>query len=183
MHQRSARKGNLDSVGKHPVHVDVQLTVLSSVAFVDENKDIFTVVAVFLLYGSLKFVDQSCDDSISVFLQQLDQTLAGLGTVRAHLCMNKVIPDLFIQVDAISYHHKAGPLDAAARLHALPQNHLGQHNHGNGFAAALGMPNNTISSISTVLKQNSLHALFNCKILLVAADLLHIVIVDDKIAD
>ena len=97
--------------------------------------------------------------------------------------MNEVIPDLFIQVDAVSYHHKAGPLDAAARLHALPQNHLGQHDHGNGFAAALGMPNNTTSSISTVLKQNSLHALFNCKILLVAADFLHIVIVDDKIAD
>ena len=97
--------------------------------------------------------------------------------------MNEVIPDLFIQVDAVSYHHKAWSLDAAARLHALPQNHLGQHDHGNGFAAALGMPNNTISSINTVLKQNSLHALFNCKILLVSADFLHIVIVDDKVTN
>ena len=97
--------------------------------------------------------------------------------------MNKVVPNLLIQVDTVSYHHKTGPLDTAARLHALPDNHLGQHDHSDGFTTALGMPHNTISSISTVLKQNSLHALFNCKILLVAADLLHIVIVDDKITN
>lgn len=45
------------------------------------------------------------------------------------------------------------------------------------------MPNNTVTSVFVVLKQNSLHALFNCKILLVAANLLHIVIVDDKITN
>ena len=151
-------------------------------AFINEHEDIFTVVAVFLLHSGFKLVNQGRYNSISTFFQQFNQSLAGLGTVRTHLCMNEVIPDLFIQVDAVSYHHKAGPLDVA-RLHALPDNHLGQHDHSDSFTTALCVPNNTVTSVFAVLQQNSLHALFNCKILLVATDFLYIVIVDDKIAN
>ena len=45
------------------------------------------------------------------------------------------------------------------------------------------MPDNAVTSIFAVLQQDSFHALFHGKILLIAADLLHIVVVDDEITD
>jgi len=97
--------------------------------------------------------------------------------------MDKVISDLLIQIDTVRNHDKARFPDLAFGLHALPGDHLCQHNHRDRFAAALRMPDNTVSGVRIVSQQNAIHALFNRKILLISTDLFHIVIVDDKVAD
>ena len=181
--QWCASKGNLDSIREHLVHIEIEFSILRSVSLIDEQKQILAIIAVFLLDCCFKLVHQCCNDRIAVVLQKFDQPLAGFGSVGTHLGMDKVISNLFIQIDTIRDHNKPRFPDLAFWFHALPGDHLCQHNHRDSFAAALRMPDNTVSGVRIVSQQNAIHALFNRKILLISTDLFHIVIVDDKVVD
>ena len=94
--------------------------------------------------------------------KEFDQPLAGFGSVGTHLGMDKIISDLFIQIDAIRDHNKPRFPDLAFGFHALPGDHLCQHNHRDRFCRfALRMPDNTVSGVRIVSlsKMRSMHFL------------------------
>ena len=183
LHQGRTCECNLHSVRQNSIHIDIQLSILRPMPFINKNKNISAIIAVFLFYCSFKFIDQCSNDRITLLFKQLNQTFAGLGTVRTHLSVNKVIPDLFVQIDTVSYHHKTRLFDHAIRLHTLTQNHFGQHNHSESFSAALCVPNHSISGICAVFQQNTIHAFFYRKVLFIPANFLYIVIVNNEVAD
>src|SRR5699024_800802 len=85
LNQWCSCKRNLHSVRKNSVHIDIQLSILRPMPFINKNKNISAFITVFLFYCSFKFIDQGSNDRITLLFQQLNQTFAGLSTVRTHL--------------------------------------------------------------------------------------------------
>ena len=183
LNERCPGKGNFHCFWEHFIHIDIKLAILCSVSLINKKEQILAIITVFLLNGSLKFINQCCYYGISIILKKLNQALAGFRLVRTHLRVNEVITNLFIQINAVSNHNKARLLDWTVWLHAFTNNHLCQHNHRDRFATTLGMPNNTVSCVGVVPHQNTIHTLFDCKVLLVSAYLFHIIIIDDKVTN
>ena len=88
--------------------------------------------------------------------------------------MDKVVPQLLNQIQAVTYEHKARIFYALIR-----DNTLDHHDHGEGFAAALRVPDYTAAACTIILSVDAAHDVFHTEVLLISGHLFHAAVIED----
>ena len=178
-HQRGSGKAYIACIGEHAAHLGRHETIVGAMAFIHKNKDITGVVLGFLTLCGIEFVDNTGDYVCFCTVDQLHQMPSAGRTGRIQPCMGEGRCNLSVQFLPVGYDDNTGM--TSCQLH---QDILRQHDHGQALAAALRMPDHAALPVAfLVVLGNRLHNLFDGKILLIAADLFHIGIKENKIAD
>ena len=146
-------------------------------AFVHKNKDVPRFVATVQPLGSAEFVDDAGDDVHPLIRNQSQQMPPVGSTRRAKPRVRECRRDLLIQLFSVGDDHYAWMVCLQ-----LQQQIFRHHHHGQTFSAALCMPDHTTAPVSFFI------TLFDCvqnflyrKILLISADLFHIVVKQHEI--
>ena len=71
----------------------------------------------------------------AMILQQFNKMFAGIGLLRLQAAGAKSAADLIVQIETVSHQNHLGVDDIR-----MQGQRLGQHHHGQGLAAALGVP-------------------------------------------
>ena len=142
--QGCAGEGEENRVRQRRAHVQRKRVVLRAVRFIGEDDHVAPIAE---QLRRLELVNESKNVAM-ISAQQLAQLRAALrvtlvALVFAHrACGFERLRDLIIQFHAIGHHHER-PIPRY-----LPQHFLREENHGEAFARALRLPENTATPVS-----------------------------------
>ena len=179
LHQRRSGKTDIAGVGEHSTHLGCHGAVVGTMALINQNKHILRVVLGVQTFSGIKLIDNGRNDICFTALNQVYQMPSACGSGRIQPGMGKGGGNLSVQFLTIRNDNHARV--AGCQFH---QDVLCQHNHSQALTATLGVPHHTTLAVTlAVLLLNSLDNLFDCKILLITADLLHIGIKQHEVAN
>ena len=146
-------------------------------AFVDQNEDVPGIILESAALHRIELVNDGSNHIHRSAVDKLDQMLSRGGSCGGQPCMSKGLGDLFIEFFSVC--HNNDTRIKAAHFH---KDILCHHNHRQGLAAPLCMPNNTALTVARrIVLLNGLDDFFDSKELLITADLFDIGIVKDKV--
>ena len=111
------------------------LAVLAAVSLIHQHEGVAVGLQAFVGRGYRELVDEGGDDMSALILQQFNQMFAGIGLLRLQVAGAKSAADLIVQIDTVGYQNDLGVGDSR-----MQGQRFGQHHHGQGFSAALGVP-------------------------------------------
>ena len=178
-HQRCSGESDVAGVGEHSAHLGGQFAIIGTVALVHQQEHIPGEVLVLQFFGGVKLVDDGSDHVRLAAFQQLHQVPPAGGPGRIQTGVGKGGGNLPVQFFPVGDNDHLG-----ITVGELHQQVFGQHDHGQAFAAALGVPDDAALPVAPLIQLlNSPNDLLDRKVLLVTADFLHIGVKKNKIAD
>lgn len=169
LHERSSGEANEAGVGERLLHTDVGLAVLAAMAFIHEHEDIAVQVAEEAGAGGRRseLVEDGGDDADTVVSEKFLEMATGLGLYGIFAALMEGLPNLVVQVDTIGDEDDAGILDVR-----IESEGLAEHDHGQGFAGALGVPDDAaFAAAQGVALLHTFQCFADGEVLLVAGDL------------
>ena len=121
-----------------------------------------------------KFVDCRRNDGVRGILQQCNQAAPGGGFHRIKAGVDKVVPQLFDQIQSVAHQNKSCTCSRRVCKHSF-----NQHDHGKGLAAALRMPDDAAARRAAVLSADSAHGVLHAEELLIAGNLFDATVIKD----
>ena len=178
-HQRRAGEADIAGVVEHTAHPGCHEAVVGAMAFVHEHKDVAGGVFDLLPLDGIELVDDTGDDVRPGAVHQFHQMASARRAGGGQPGMGEGSGNLRVQLLAIRDDDHAGV--AVPQLH---QDILRQHDHGQALAAALRMPNDAaLAVVVLVAFGDGLHDFPDGEELLIAADLLHVGVEENEIAN
>ena len=117
------------------------LAVLTAVSLIHQDEGVAIGLKVFVGRGHRELVNKGGDDMGAMILQQFNKMFAGIGLLRLQAAGAKGSANLIVQIDTVGHQNDLGVDDIRVQ-----GQRLGQHHHGQGFAAALGVPDHAARS-------------------------------------
>ena len=171
-------------VGHEGFHGAVEFAVLGAVAFINKDKDVADRLAglgfeicdelfkVFVFKVALtKFMDEGAKESGGGFAELSHEVAAAAGAIDGFACIGEYVVDLLV---------KFGPIgdDGDAGVGMIGEGPFGQEDHGDAFAAALGMPDDATLTIMDVGLGG-----FDAEVLVDAGEFLFACVEEDEVVD
>ena len=148
-------------------------------SLIDQDEDVGIGERLLDLFdGRGKLVDDGSDDGIGITLQQFYQSPTCGGVLHLFAAFAEGLGDLVVQVGSVGDQHDAWVVDAG-----LLCDFLGQHYHGQRFAAALRMPYHTPVSVPGFDALHAFDGFFHGEKLLIASQLFDTSIEDGEVKD
>ena len=140
---------------------------------IDKNIKLITVFfKITISTNSFEFVNKCSNYQIAFILQYRFQSLARSSSYRSHLRISKIITNLFVEINAVSYYDKTRLFFCFFHL-----NSTHKHNHGQTLTATLRMPNNAARRIAVIFTVYTVHRFLYSKELLMPRNLFYITII------
>ena len=178
-HQRCTGKANIAGIGEHRPHLGSKQTIIGTMAFIYQEKDIPGQIFMFLFLNCIEFVDDGRDHIGLAVFEKIQQVLPTGGPGRIQPGMGEGGSNLPVQLFSICDNHHTRT--AISQLH---QNILCQHHHGQAFAAALGMPDHAALPVALFVGLlDGLDDLLDGKVLLIPAYFFHVGVEKHKVPD
>lgn len=169
--QRCSGEANQASAGEYPAHRTMEAAELGTVAFIDENEDIGTVVAVVAtVEEAIEFVDYGGYRLGLRAVEEFPQVVSGGSLGNDDPAVSEGFFNLVVEVSTVGDEDDTGVLDIVVGVIRLVGDRLSEKDHRNAFATTLSMPDHTASPLVVLVGLKALQNALDGKVLLITGN-------------